>query len=222
MTREAACPPRLLVTGFGPFPGANHNPTAELMDWLASQALGPTCPPAEIATAIFPSQWRTLADMHARLMARHEPDIAIHFGLHGRARAFHIEQCARNWKTAKPDATGQRTRSSPILSDKPRLLRAPHPAERLAVHLKRHGLPARPSNDAGGYLCNMVFYLSLARAHSTGSPRSTLFIHVPPIAASSGNAGRSARSRSQLRRCAMAVIAQALREFRAVAPRQAA
>ena len=217
MTREAACPPRLLVTGFGPFPGANHNPTAELMDWLASQAPGSTCPPAEISTAIIPTEWSVLPEMHAQLMVDHQPDVAIHFGLQTRGKAFHIEQRAQNWKSGEPDATGKRLSPSPVLTAKPRLLHTPYPVARLVDQLRRQGLPARLSVDAGPYLCNMAFYLSLDGVGGTGNPRSALFVHVPPIAASSGNAGRSAFSRSQLRRCAQAVIDHALREVRGVA-----
>lgn len=221
MTRISASAPRLLVTGFGPFPGASHNPTAELMDWLAGQPQGPAQPLAEIATAVFPTEWRALADTHGRLMAQHEPDIAIHFGLRASGEVFHIEQRAQNWKSGEPDATGERPSSLPVRTGKPRLLHTPYPVGHLVENLNRQGLPAQLSVDAGAYLCNMAYYLSLDSLGETGNPRSALFVHVPPIEASS-DASTTAFSRSQLRNCALAVIDHALGELRAVETRETA
>jgi len=214
--REAPSAPRILVTGFGPFPGAGQNPTAELIEWLGSQRLGARHPPAEIATAIIPTEWSVLPEMHARLMADHQPDVAIHFGLRVSSEAFHIEQRAQNWKSGEPDATGERLSPSPVLTAKPRLLHTPYPVERLVDHLKRQGLPARLSVDAGPYICNMAYYLSLDGMGDAGNPGSALFVHIPPIANSGGNADGTGFSQAQLRRCARAVIDHALGEVRGV------
>ena len=217
MMREAPSAPRILVTGFGPFPGADQNPSAELIEWLGSQRLGARHRPVEIATAIIPTEWSVLPEMHAQLMADHRPDVAIHFGLRTGGEAFHIEQRAQNWKSGEPDATGKRLSPSPVLAAKPRLLHTPYPVERLVDHLKRQGLPAQLSVDAGPYLCNMAFYLSLDGMGNTGNPRSALFVHVPPIEASSDEAATTAFSQSQLRQCAQAVIDHGLGEVRGVA-----
>ena len=218
--------PRLLVTGFGPFPNAAQNPTAELIDWLAGPSANLNRLEADIATAVFPTEWEELAGVHDRLMAEHEPDIAIHFGLHGRARAFHIEQFARNRKCARADARGRRSTPSPVLTGQPLLLRTPYPAERLVVHLQRRQLPARLSSDAGLYLCNMAYYLSLARVRDEIAPATALFIHVPPgtagAASDSASQSASAQSRLRLRRCALAVIEHAVSELRSPAARQSA
>jgi pyrrolidone-carboxylate peptidase len=84
-------------------------------------------------------------------------------------------------------------------------------------HLKRQGLPARLSVDAGPYICNMAFYLSLDGMGGTGNPRSALFVHVPPITNSGSNADGTGLSQAHLRRCAQAVIDHALAEVRGVA-----
>lgn len=52
-----------------------------------------------------------------------------------------------------------------------------------AIHraLSADGIPAEWSDDAGGYLCNAVFTLSLARAAPGFSPRMSGFVHVPLV-----------------------------------------
>lgn len=56
------------------------------------------------------------------------------------------------------------------------------PPERLAA--SRHD--ARPSQDAGRFVCNCTYYLSLLHSEKArrrgGRPLHTLFLHVPPLA----------------------------------------
>lgn len=44
----------------------------------------------------------------------------------------------------------------------------------MATALRRAGVPAAPSRDAGAYVCNALLYKSLERK------RAALFIHIPP------------------------------------------
>ena len=46
-------------------------------------------------------------------------------------------------------------------------------------HLEAHGFEARLSDDAGGYLCNAVFYHSLLEARVRGDRCRVGFIHIP-------------------------------------------
>ena len=211
---DRARPPRLLVTGFGPFPSAPQNPTAELIEWLGGSSANLSRLEADIVTAVFPTEWNALIGLHNRLIEEHQPDIAIHFGVHGRANGFHVEQLARNWRCARADASGERSAPSPVLAGQPLQLRTPYPADRLAVHLRRRRLPASLSSDAGLYLCNMAYYLSLARCHGDGQLASALFVHVPPVSARGTSKSAEARAKSQLRRCALAVIDHAVSELR--------
>ena len=50
---------------------------------------------------------------------------------------------------------------------------SPCPAARLVALARKSGLPARLSHDAGDYLCNESFYLSLLMDRRAG------FVHVP-------------------------------------------
>ena len=60
---------------------------------------------------------------------------------------------------------------------------SPHPP-RLPGRLALAGFPVQPSDDAGRYLCNLTYYLSLCESEKArlrrGAPLHALFLHVPP------------------------------------------
>jgi pyroglutamyl-peptidase len=167
--------PRLLVTGFGPFPGAPANPTealvAALSDSSADQLGG-----SVLKAVVLPTDYRRSWAMLRGLYARHAPDIVVHFGLSDRLRAVHVEQVARNVANpAKPDVTGYApTRVRRIGPD---MIRSTLPVAAIHAALTKAGIPAALSDDAGAYVCNATLYRSL---HAAPEARSVGFIHVPP------------------------------------------
>jgi pyroglutamyl-peptidase len=173
--------PRILITGFGPFPGAPENPTQKLIEALRANpsildGLG------EIRTEILAVEYDTAPARLAAIGAEFIPDIAIHFGLSARASGFTLERLARNEIAAnRPDNAGGQPGDACIVeggAGQPSTL----PLEAIASALSSRGLPHSWSDDAGGYLCNYIFYLSRS-PHFTGfSPEISGFIHVPPLA----------------------------------------
>ncbi len=152
---------RVWVTGFGPFPGALVNPT----EWLAKQ-LGGLAPEEVGASAlcceVLPSEFtRALAiveDRHRRLA----PDIAVHFGLHRNAVGFRLERRAANGiGSDRRDAAGVIPQNRQVDRDGPPALHSVWPAG-VCEALRNTGLAVEVSNDAGAYVCNAVFYRSLA------------------------------------------------------------
>ena len=97
--------PRILVTGFSSFPGAPRNPTERLIAELENRqaelaALG------DVRLAVLDVDYRTLPQALSRLGADFAPDIAIHFGLSGKAGGFMLERLARNAVGPLPDNAG--------------------------------------------------------------------------------------------------------------------
>ena len=83
--------PRLLVTGFGPYPGAPKNPTDMLVAAIAGE--GPSAFGAgALKAAVLPTDYRRSWTMLRRLYAAFEPDVVVHFGLSLRCEAIHVEQ----------------------------------------------------------------------------------------------------------------------------------
>jgi pyroglutamyl-peptidase len=168
--------PRLLVTGFGPFPGAPENPTETLMRCLARMSAGEFGASA-LKVAMLPTEYRRSWAMLRRRYSSFAPDVVIHFGLNGRAEAIHLECTGRNVvAAAKLDASGYAPKSARLSRSGPDSLGSTFDAEAILAALQHQGFDAVLSKDAGDYVCNATLYRSLRTAPST---RRVGFVHVP-------------------------------------------
>ncbi len=169
--------PRLLVTGFGPYPGAPENPTERLVRALAeeqAEAFGAGAFHASVLRTEYHGSWAELE----RLADAFAPDVVVHFGLSERIEAIHLECVGRNSvDPAKPDAAGHAPSSLRLAEDGPEMLASTFPAEAILAALTEAGFPAALSDDAGAYVCNATLYRSL---HAAPPARRVGFVHVPP------------------------------------------
>lgn len=176
----------VLLTGFGPFPGVEENITARLVPLLADHARA-AYPAVAFHGHVLDTAWSSAPGRVAKLVERHRPSLALHFGVARDARGFRIERVARNLCAGSPDATGS-TPPRPVLqTDGPDVQAVNVDVAKIVHRLARLGLPVEFSDDAGAYLCNAVLYHSLAAArtfaqNAGGSPPTacrTGFIHLP-------------------------------------------
>ena len=98
-------PHTILVTGFGPFPGAPFNPTG-LLAQRVTRARRPALADVKIVTHIFPTSYAAVDRELPALIAKHKPDALLMFGLAPRARGLRVETRARNALALLPDAGG--------------------------------------------------------------------------------------------------------------------
>lgn len=201
--------PRLLVTGFSVFPGAPVNPT----EWLA-RALqeGPPEGVDAFRAEVLPVEYATVPTRLSEIGSSFRPDIAIHFGLAHGAHGFRLERTARNAQAArKPDNAGRMPAEHRICAG-PETLPSGLPLDRIAETLAAAGLPYEFSDDAGGYLCNMVFMLSSAHACDGFAPSMTGFVHVPAFP-EDALPGQESMTRDDLLKGAYLIIAAALKAW---------
>jgi len=177
--------PRVLLTGFGPFPGVPTNPSAWLAETLAEQSPSPEFE-SELHARILPTEWEATALM-PRLYEALQPHVMIHFGLSERAKAFRIERSAHNRAALRADAKGAMPSGPVIRPEGPDRFDTALPAGALAAHLKTCGLPAMASRSAGRYLCNFLYYHSLDWARRQEGARLVLFVHIPPASRRGGS-----------------------------------
>ena len=174
---------RVLLTGFGPFPGAPHNPTQPLVARLA-RLRRPAFDDVEIASHIFPVTYAAVDRQLPELLARHRPDALLMFGLAARTSYLRVETRARNAVTMLwPDAANTRARKGAIAEHADAMMFGPHTA-RLLRAARLTGIDARPSRDAGAYLCNYLSWRAIEATRKPGGPALASFIHVPLIARS--------------------------------------
>ena len=170
----------VLITGFGPFPGAPHNPTMPLVKRLV-QLRRPAFDDVELSSHIFHVTYRTVDRELPELIARVRPHILLMFGLAGRTDYLRIESRARNAITTSfPDADRSVASKGAIVPGAAAQTFGPHTAKLLRA-ARRTGIDARASRDAGSYLCNYLSWRAIEAVNETGGPRFAQFVHVPPL-----------------------------------------
>lgn len=171
----------ILVTGFGPFPGAPYNPTGPLVRRLA-RLRRPALHGVTIVPHVFATSYGAVDRELPALIARHKPDALLMFGLAGRARTLRIETRARNALAMLPDVSGQSLRRSRIVPGGLAALAMPAPARHLLAATRGARLPVTLSRDAGRYLCNYLCWRAAEAVAAKSGPRLAVFVHVPPVA----------------------------------------
>jgi pyroglutamyl-peptidase len=172
---------RILLTGFGPFPGAPYNPTQPLVTRLA-QLRRPAFDGIAIASHIFPVTYAAVDRQLPELIARVKPDALLMFGLAARTPYLRIETRARNAVTMLwPDAANTCARKGAIAQERDAMMFGPHTA-RLLRAARATGIDARSSRDAGAYLCNYLSWRAIERVKAGGEPALAAFIHIPLLA----------------------------------------
>lgn len=178
---------RILITGFGPFPGAPYNPTQPLVARLA-QLRRPAFADVELASHIFPVTYTAVDRQLSALLAGYKPDAMLMFGLAARTSYLRVETRARNAVTMLwPDADHARVRKGAIAPNAEAMRFGPHTA-RLLRAARLTGIDARASRDAGSYLCNYLSWRAIERIRRGNGPLLAAFIHIPLLAP--GNASR--------------------------------
>jgi len=184
--------PRILVTGFRPFPGAPYNPTEKLVERLL-RLRRPALDGVERIGHIFPVTYSAVDRELPALIATHRPNALLMFGLASRTSFVRVETRARNTVTQIwPDAEHAPIRSRTIVNGPDSTLRfGPHTRGLLRA-AQLTGVDARASLSAGYYLCNYLSWraIEITRAGQDTEKREPAFgndhaekKHAPCLAA---------------------------------------
>ena len=191
--------PVILITGFGPFPGAPRNASSLLAESVA-EAGKHRLPGFALHAATLPTEWRAGPSHLTTLLEELKPAVALHFGISRRARGFVVETRARNKMQYALDACGESPVGDCIAEGSPAEILVTLPTGPMVERLRRMGLPVQLSRDAGGYLCNSILYHSLDHARRSAGdslgPRRG-FVHIPDrlLGEARGESRRAAVSR---------------------------
>lgn len=172
---------RVLITGFGPFPGAPYNPTMPLVERLM-QLRRPAFDDVALSSYIFHVTYATVDRELPQLLAKRRPHALLMFGLAQRTPYLRVETRARNAVTTIwPDADGTRVRKGSIARENDALMFGPHTAKLLRA-ARATGIDARASRDAGSYLCNYLSWRAIEATQRDDGPHLAAFIHIPLLA----------------------------------------
>lgn len=169
--------PTLLATGFDVFPGAPENPTAWAIGELLREGWQPRG--ARLVTSVFPVRYDAWETMAKPLLAREKPQAVVAFGLSAKTTGFTLESTARNSVGIdRPDFFGARPISDRVVPSGPQVYPSSLPFVEVVQALRQADLPLVRSDDAGDYLCNMLFYNLMHGADELGLKMAG-FIHAP-------------------------------------------
>lgn len=160
----------LLITGFGPFEGVEHNPSGELARLLGQR---PDCRGCELPVTFCGAP----EVLDQELMDLGQPPLGIlSLGVHP-GQGFRLEQQARGTLLGdRPDNEGITVSSLGLEGE---VLSTSLDLEALEAALRGAGArQVEQSQDAGAYVCERVYFCSLQRGRDLGVV--VLFLHVPP------------------------------------------
>ncbi len=189
--------PRVLVTGFGPFPGAPTNPTLAVLRLLEDEGVDGV----DLAFARLPVTFAGVGPA-LREAARHRPDAMLLLGLATRRAILNVETLARNAAGGTTPDTDGTVPSAPVLVEGAPMTRAATwPAAAVLAALREAGHEATFSDDAGDYVCNAALF------HALGDRLAPAigFLHVPPLG--DGGAGATAETLAAATRLVVGVLA---------------
>ena len=191
----------ILVTGFGPFPGAPFNPTGPLVERLA-RLRRPALVGVKIIPHVFPTSYSAVDRELPKVIAAHKPQALLMFGLAPRAKTLRIEIRARNALALLPDASGQSLRRNSILKGGPAALMLRAQVRHLLAAARAARVPVALSHDAGRYLCNYLCWRATEATAKDSGPQMAAFVHVPAVA-------RAVRPKARRRRMTLDDLARA-------------
>jgi pyroglutamyl-peptidase len=168
--------PRILVTGFEPFAGAQLNSSQIVVDWLEEQSLD------GVTLAILPVEYERSVERILGLIMEVDPEIIISLGqAEGRAKVS-FERVAVNLDDARiADNFGEVRRDLPIRFDGDDAFLANLPVRAVVEALIARGHPVEESLSAGTFVCNHLFYSVMNHLKDSQSRCWMDFIHLPLV-----------------------------------------
>jgi len=168
----------IYVTGFGPFPGIDRNPTGEIAEALH----GHTIEGYRIASEVLPTSFSRASECVRLSIAQHKPKLILHFGLNVFDTIIRVESWAANEMSARfPDIDGVQPFEQPYdeTDEYKAVYQTNFSVPDVVESIRAFGFPARPSRNAGRYVCNGTYYGTLSHLDRSQSSSSALFVHLP-------------------------------------------
>lgn len=169
---------KILVTGFDTFGTHAFNPAEEIVRRLA--AAPPTDSFETLATLVVPTEYDSAVRHTLAAIDAERPDSVLMFGLAAESGTFRIERLGRN--AVNPDRRDNRDvgwTAGSIVADAPETYPTVVDIPALHAALSGEGVTPTLSDDAGGYVCNFLYFSVLHAIAANRRPERALFVHVP-------------------------------------------
>lgn len=196
------------MTGFEPFGGETVNASWEAAKRLDGWRHGEYVAVARLMPCAYDASVKAIVEAIETL----RPDALLMTGQAARRAVVCVERFARNFDDAAArDNDGALRRALRISRAAPERLEAAVPVKAIARAIKDAGVPARVSRNAGGFVCNHLYFGALQYLGDKKSPIPVVFLHLPatPEQTPPGASGRrliAAKAADALKVAAAAMI----------------
>ncbi|MFH2013127.1 MAG: nitrilase-related carbon-nitrogen hydrolase [Pseudomonadota bacterium] len=168
---------KFLITGFEPFGEYRKNPTEELVKFINNSKSHLNN--AEIKAITFPVEYEKSLAILRKTLNEYQPDFIISLGFAPGSNKIKLEAIAENYSAGFSDNTGIKFHGA-VIRGNPSQYSTDFPVYKFKDVLLKNGIPAEVSKDAGGYLCNYIFYHIMNYSQSRPEVKAG-FIHVPDL-----------------------------------------
>ena len=166
----------ILVTGFEPFGGETVNASWEAAQKLEGWRHGDTVAVARLLPCAYDASVKKLISAIETL----RPDALLMAGQAARRAVVCVERFAHNLDDATaPDNDGALRRALRISRAAPEWLETMASVRTIARAITGAGIPARVSRNAGGFVCNHLYFGALQYLREKRSPIPAVFVHLP-------------------------------------------
>jgi pyroglutamyl-peptidase len=169
-------PRTILVTGFEPFGGETINASWEAAQRLEGWRHGDTVAVTRLLPCAYDASVKKLVNAIETL----RPDALLMTGQAARRAVVCVERFAHNLDDATaPDNDGALRRALRISRAAPEWLETMASVRTIARAINEAGIPARMSRDAGGFVCNHLYFGALQYISEKRSAIPAVFVHLP-------------------------------------------
>ncbi|XP_002731379.1 pyroglutamyl-peptidase 1-like [Saccoglossus kowalevskii] len=165
----------VVVTGFGPFGEHKVNASSVAVQELKKLNLGDD---VSLVTEEMPVIYEDIQEIVPSLWKQHQPILLIHVGVSGIAEAITLEELAHNTGYVQRDIKMKTPDTGCCIDGGPDCIISRLDMGAVCEHINQTncGIQVVTSKDAGRYLCDFSYYLSLSQDCSCAA-----FVHVPPL-----------------------------------------
>jgi pyroglutamyl-peptidase len=202
----------ILVTGFEPFGGETVNASWEAARKLEGWRRDELAAVARLLPCAYDASVKELV----RAIEKVRPEAVLMTGQAARRGMVCVERFARNLDdAAAPDNLGVLRKAVRISEAAPERLEAAAPVRAIAHAIREAGIPARVSRNAGGFVCNHLYFGALRYLGALGRPTRAVFLHLPATPEQTAPAASASRLTSAEAAKALRAAATAMVDVRA-------
>ncbi|XP_043536581.1 pyroglutamyl-peptidase 1-like isoform X1 [Chiloscyllium plagiosum] len=161
------------LVGFGPFRQHLTNPSWAAVQELKKLGSGDKI---RLETVELPVHYQRVREILSRIWETQQPQLAVHVGVGTASKLIILEQCARNQGYKDPDVCGCYAAGSCCVDGGPEKIESLINMRSVCKNLAGLDIAIIYSRDAGRYLCEYAYYLSLYHGNQKAA-----FIHIPRL-----------------------------------------